>query len=96
MRLRVELGGGRQHGGHGGVVHGGDGGLVGGGAALPGVPGLPAHGPPALPLGRLRLEGPREALLRDEGVLQRLLGSPSSAGIQVLHSNMFLSLMTKP
>ena len=43
MRLRVELGGGRQHGGHGGVVHGGDGGLVGGGAALPGVPGDPAR-----------------------------------------------------
>ena len=48
------------------------------------VPGLSAHGPPALPLGGLGLEGPREALLRDEGVLCRLLRRPPCAGIQIL------------
>lgn len=45
---------------------------------------VPMHGPPTLLLGRLRLEGTCEALLCDEGVLQRLLRRPSSAGIQVL------------
>ena len=48
------------------------------------VAGLPAHGPAALPLGRLGLEGPGEALLRDEGVLRRLLRRPPSAWIQIL------------
>ena len=52
---------------------------------LPSMPAVPTHGPPALLLGRLRLEGPCEALLRDEWVLQRLLRRPPGARVQVLH-----------